>query len=129
MADATQLPDDAYLRTYYHDVRQRVTHIYVYYEDGRVEYSDGKTSSDHCHFTDAEVAQAKKLLTDCGIWQATDVALDGAHDVALERWAWRLEGQAGSFANHAYPALEHPVILCAREQLYEMEQAARAREG
>ena len=124
----TALPDDAYLSTYYHDPHRGRETTRVYYLDGRVMRHDGDEWAEVCRFTPEEVEQTQTLLIECGLLEAEDISRpDDLYDAAQQVWRWRLAEQGGEVANHAYPAVRHPVFECVKMPLYEMEQTARSR--
>lgn len=120
------LPAGSYLASYYQDKRRQLETRRVYYEDGRVEAYDGREWWTVCHFSEAQMAQAKAAIRASGLLMASDMTAKGTHDTAALTYAWQLDKQTGQVTNWAYPARSHSAFTALGAQLDTLEEEAGA---
>lgn len=102
------LPDGAYLAWRCAD------HGRVYWEDGRVDATDGPL----CRFDAAQVAEAKTAAL--GLARAT--APEPGSDTTTVVYQWCVDGRSGRFT-YAFPP-EPPAVQALEQRLAVLEEAA-----
>ena len=120
------LPEGSYLASFYRDGRRNFETRRVYYEDGRVAAFDGTEWWTVCHFSEAQVAQAKEAIRTGDLMTASDLEAGGVHDTARLTYAWRVDNEEGQVTNWAYPARRHPAITGLEANLDDLESRASA---
>jgi hypothetical protein len=120
------LPEGRYLVCRYLDAQRGEETWNVYFEDGRVEFSDGQEWSLVCRFTEEQVRRAKEAIRASGLLTATDLTAEGVYDTAAVMYAWSLGDEQGSVTNWVYPAYIHPAFDALEIELDELEAEAGA---
>lgn len=112
------LPDGAYLAWWYADPAPGGRHGRVYWEDGRVESTDGEL----CRFGDEQLAAAKTAVLDLDRAPTPDLGESG-FDTATVVYAWSVAGHCGRLA-YRYPP-EPTAVQILERRLTELEEAVR----
>jgi hypothetical protein len=114
--NAFTLPDGAYLAWWYADPMPSEQHGRIYWEDGRVESTDGEL----CRFGKDELVAAKAAVLNLAGASTSEPAENG-FDTACVIYTWSVAGHRGRLA-YRYPP-EPAVIQTLELRLAELEEA------